>query len=267
MKPNCPYCAEPVEPGALKCRSCGEALDKAIDTTPAVRVGSGDPFDPTDCIKWPFDDPDWVKKTLFGSLSMIIPFAVLVLMGYQVRIAREQRDHPGRRPMPEWDNIGDLVKDGFFFFVTVVLPPMLLLMTLGCVIGGGAYAMAASGGGGGGRGGPPPAFVLGMIAFEFAFIGLSFLYSYLVPAILMEYLETGSVLSSFRVGELWRRVTTVDYLILFLCDLVVGMLGGMGMVACYVGLFFTIPLSMYIRAGLIGRYLAREHARVHGLAT
>jgi hypothetical protein len=263
---NCPYCAEPLEPGVAKCRSCGESLDKKPEQAP-LAVGKGDPYDPTDAIKWPFDDPDWVKKTLMGTLFMIVPFGFLLLVGYQVRVARQQRNHPGRRPMPEWDDYGTLLKDGFLFLVAVVLPPLFVVMVCALVMGGIGVAVGMSGGGGGRGGGPPAAFLIGIIAFEFMMIGLSLLYQYLIPAILMEYLETGSAAACFRVGEIWRRVTTVDYLLLFLCDFVVGMLGGMGAVACYIGLFFTVPLSMYVRAGLAGRFLAREHNRMHGLTT
>ena len=45
----------------------------------------------------------------------------------------------------------------------------------------------------------------------------------------------------------------------------VNMLGSMGFIACYIGAFFTIPLGLYVQAGLIGRYLHREHAKEHGL--
>jgi hypothetical protein len=276
MKPltNCPYCAEPVEPGVTKCRSCGESLEKKPELAP-MRVGSGDVFDPTDAIKWPFDDPDWVKKTLLGALFWFLgAFSILFLfiplfifLGYQVRIARQQRDHPGRRPMPEWDDFGTLIKDGFLLFIAVLLPPLLVGMVVALIIGVVVAAAVASTGGGRGGGGPPPVLILGVIGLELGGIVLALLYSYLLPAILMEYLETGSAAASFRVGEIWRRVTTVDYLILFVCDMAVGMLGGMGVLLCYVGAFITVPLSMYVRSALAGRFLAREHNRLHGLTT
>ena len=82
------------------------------------------------------------------------------------------------------------------------------------------------------------------ITVGLAYLGLivgALAFSYIVPAIELELLETGSPLSAFHFGSIWRRVTRRpgDYFLMFVYHFVVQMIGGFGA-------FLLSPAASYI---------------------
>ena len=112
--------------------------------------------------------------------------------------------------------------------------------------------------------------MFGVIGMELVLIGvIGFLGPFLYPAIFMEYLDTGSMLSGVRVRALWGRIAEdpFEYLILFVYYyLVAKIIAPMaGMVLLCVGMFATIPWGFFTEGCLIGRFLAkRDQARRGG---
>ncbi len=254
---NCPFCAEPMNAADTKCKACGEALVKR----PTVLSG-GDPVDPTQVLGWFLKDPSWVQKGLigmaciFGSI-VILPFCAL--WGYKLRCARQQMESPGAEPMPEWDGFMDMAMDGLKLFISMMLITFgftfLFMLFIGVMVG---LDFATSGQ-------PGPFMAIGLTVGYFGLIAFSMIFQIAVlPAIELEYLETGSVASSLHFGALWRRMTARvgDYLTMAVVYFLIGMVSQMvGMLLLCIGMYFTIPLGMYTQGALLGRYLAQQRIK------
>ncbi len=271
---SCPYCAEPLPAADLeKCPLCGERL-----VAKAAAGPQGDAvaeYELGRVLGWATRDPEWLSKVLIGAACMLGGFLVLptlAMLGYKLRVARHQREHPGATPMPAWDDWGALIADGFRLWVATVLPGLAVGLAAGVLLSavGGVVFLVASSGGGQGGGGPPPglqlAFMLGVFAFYGFIIVLSLLLMYVMPAIELEYLETESVLSGIRLGALWRRIASdpVEYLVMFVYHYLLQLIGSLGAIACFVGMFFTVPWFLMTDGALLGRYLAKKRQLEQG---
>lgn len=169
------------------------------------------------------DDKQWLSKLLIAVLLTITSFLVvpaLILSGYVVKIIRQvmNGDWDG---LPEWNNWGDLLKDGFFVTIAQLIYtlPFLILMFIGIASAGGLAALsgseevaaiAATGGG-------LLMFCL-IILFTIAFL-------FLAPAIFIQYAIKDEFGACFRFGEVFDIIRNhmADILIVFLVTLVAGM--------------------------------------------
>lgn len=245
---TCPFCSEDLPDGAAKCHHCGEALSQR-------KQKQGD--DLSEVLGWVFQDPNWVVKIIIGTAciltSCLFFIPMFALQGYKFRIARQQRRAPGAAPMPEWDEPGALIVDGFKEFVSMFLAVLSIMLGLGMVVGAGfAIDLALTGKPG------PFALILGMAAYAGFFVTMM-AFTYFVPAIELEYLETGSPFAALHVKALWRRVTTRagDYFLLFIYHFVTQMIGGFLAVLLYA----PVTWSLYTQGAILGRYLAQQRAK------
>jgi hypothetical protein len=83
------------------------------------------------------EDERWVTKLGIGALLTFFVWLLLpipLLVGYSVAVLRNVRDGY-ERPLPEWDDWGNLFMDGLFIMIAqfVYTLPLLLLF---CIIGG-----------------------------------------------------------------------------------------------------------------------------------
>jgi hypothetical protein len=206
-----------------------------------------------------FQDPAWGWKVASGGLCMLLGIFLLptfILLGYHLRIARRQREAPGAG-LPEWDELGSLCWNGFKGYVCFMLPLVFVYAAIvtafvGVMFATGGFAAKSSGP-------PPPVAIFMIIGMELGIIAFFFAYGALVPAIQIEHLRTGSVLAAFHVRALWRIIAghPVDYvffaLIAFALYFVSTLVGEM---LCLVGMFFTMPIGLYVEGHYLGRYAA-----------
>jgi hypothetical protein len=261
---NCPYCAEVIEPTDVKCRTCGEALGKSRVST----LSGSDPIDPTQVIGWAFKDPSYLQKALVGTACFFGAIFILplgALFGYKLRCARQQLEQPGAEPMPEWSGFMDMAADGLKLLASIFILVFTYLIVIGVVVGALVGLDFAT------KGKPGPFMIIGFLVFELSAIAFSLLLQVvLMPAIEMEYLETGSIGSAVHFRSLWRRMTTRlgDYLIMAVVNYVIALIAQMvGMIMCFVGVYVTMPLAIYTQGALIGRYLAQQRIKDAALKT
>ncbi|MBN1202217.1 MAG: DUF4013 domain-containing protein, partial [Anaerolineae bacterium] len=88
-------------------------------------------------VKFPFDDDDWIVKTVIGTLLSFIP---LFSAGYQVNVARNvMRDR--EYPLPGSDDIGPVLTDGILatiaaiLYTLPILPFVCVLMVMSGIFG------------------------------------------------------------------------------------------------------------------------------------
>ena len=87
---------------------------RPASATPRPDPASSRSIDLIRCLIFIKDDPDWLRKVLFGSLAALLA-AVLIgvpfLWGYSLRLVR--RAAAGiEPPLPEWDDWGGIFMDG-----------------------------------------------------------------------------------------------------------------------------------------------------------
>lgn len=194
-----------------------------------------------------FEDKEWLVKLILGVVMSVLSFLILpalILNGYMVAIIRRVM-HGEKENLPQWDDWGKLLKDGFFVTVAQFLwvLPLFLLATVvfGATAGFGSMfessdvmstLMAA-------------VFSVGGCLFFLAAIALAFI----APAIAIQYARTGEFGACFRFGEVLgiTRDHLADIFITFLVAFGAGLL-----MALATGVLGLIPCLGWIAAALIG---------------
>ncbi len=149
--------------------------------------------------KAPFDDPDWVKKTLLGLVWGILLVTSPALVGAMVEYIRSVAH--GNERLPEWDAFGDKWVRGFMVLLAGILyflPVWVLALAffVPVVLASGsnnsdALAAAASGG----------LCLFGLLAIIYALAVGAVFYSAVV-----DYAITGEFGAFFRVGDNIARI-------------------------------------------------------------
>lgn len=107
------------------------------------------PYDYARALRFVFDDPAWVPKILIGALfTLLSVFFVgsIWVSGYTVGIIRRTVGGE-RRPLPEWNNWGELFQDGLratVVWLAYTLPLMLLAALMALALGGAATILSSS---------------------------------------------------------------------------------------------------------------------------
>lgn len=210
-----------------------------------------------------FDDQDWIKKIAIGGgitlvAAILTPILIglalfLPLSGYMLETLKNVRD--GRpTPLPEWTNFGDLFSKGLMIFV-IYLVYNLPAIILSCVTGGISVATTNQ------NIDPDLASTLGFVSACISCLQIlvSLLGSAILPAAIIRYAEFGSLGSAFQFAEIFNFIKNNigDYIIVVLLTWVAGLLGGLGIILCLVGVFFTFFWSILVTANLYGQ-LARK---------
>jgi hypothetical protein len=114
---------------------------------PLTGIEPGSSLDFGRCFTFFFQDPDWLKKLLLGSLFSLLSFFIVggfFVAGYMMRLIR--RSSRGEAyPLPDWDDLGGIFMDGVSavgVYLAYIMPPMLVFIVL-------TVAVSFSAGGGG----------------------------------------------------------------------------------------------------------------------
>lgn len=293
MSQNCPFCAEPIEAGLEKCDKCGESLLKGapckhhpssvvtgmcpdchtyvcaecrpISTQICMHCGDEEVdaskhYELGEVMGLVFKDPDWVNHVLIGTgcfLGSFLFFPLFAFFGYRLRIIRQQWKKPNRTTLPTWDDFGELIVDGLKWWVCILMPAMIIMLTIGVVIGASIAVGASAGKGSAGQTVGIVGAILGYALLLIGMLGMA----YVTPAIEEVYLRTGSVTSGLQFKRWWANISSdhVDYLIFFLYHyLITQILGAVGMIVCFVGIYVSIPWAYYTEGAMFGRRLAKK---------
>lgn len=197
--------------------------------------------------RYVMEDKQWISKLLIAVVMSILSFLILpalILQGYLVKIIRQVMGGQWDG-LPEWEDYGELLKDGFFVTVAQIVYtlPFILLMIIGGLATGGIgslssgddlAAVAATGGG---------------ILLFCLIILLAIAFLFLTPAILIQYAVKDDFGACFRFGEVFDiiRNHTADILIAFLVTVVAAIV-----LSLVLGVLAIIPCLGWIAAAVIG---------------
>ncbi len=186
-------------------------------------------------IKAPLRDADWAKKCLLIGLFALIPIAgFLNLMGWMKDIYRRVKAGDTTLPPPSLDYIGS----GWSLFVAL-LP--IAVFPICIAFAGAGLAIAHQ---------PRLLPLLQAINIPISL----FLNVVFVPTLVYRHVVHGSGFGgAFDFGAIKRTWMTnpgnfLTFAVVYFCA---SMIGSLGMIACCVGIFFTLPFSLAIHANVI----------------
>lgn len=176
------------------------------------------------------EDEAWIKKVLIGGASMLL--MGLPFLGYAKQMFKNVQAGE-ERPLPEWDNFVGYLVEGV---KAVVVGIVWAVPAVVCIMG----AVAA--------------FVLSgkIAAFRFAGFGcmclaipLYLLSMVAAPAGIMRFFVTDSIGEGLNFREVlgFIKANVGQYLLALVIAAVAGAAGGLGVIACFVGVLFTAPYA------------------------
>jgi hypothetical protein len=197
-----------------------------------------------------FEDEKWVTKFLIGVVVGLVPIVQFATYGYIVEVVKNVRDGH-EQPLPEWDDFGDLFINGLKFVLGLLayLLPLFIVafMTIPFSI------MAGDD--------PGVLFGLGMTALACLIIFLSLIPLALTPVLMVQFAKNDQIGDMFKIGEMWEMITA-DFgaylLILLFLGVVVFIIGGIGLVACFIGVIFTSWYAYLVAGHITGQFAALQ---------
>jgi hypothetical protein len=188
------------------------------------------------------EDPEWVKKILIGgvfTLACAILVGVPFVLGYFSRTLRNVvAGEP--RPMPEWDDLGDIFNEGLRLTAVYLLYTLAIvaaLLALGAVVMLPALALSGS------RHDPSEVFgLLGGLGIV-AVYGLIMVGSLALAVYLPAALARAALRGTVGDGLAWRDILGFisanlgNYLMSLVIYLIASFLSQFGIILCCVGIF------------------------------
>jgi len=194
-----------------------------------------------------FDDENWITKILIGGIVLLIPIVNFAVFGYMARVIKNVVDGLDR-PLPDWGDFGDHFVRGLMLFLIGVVY-MLPVIFLGCLVGmGGALAEESR----------ALSNAVGMLALCLnCLAGLwGFLVALVMPAATIRYALTGEFASAFQFGQIFGLISANlgNYILVLVLGWLASLLGGLGVIACGVGVLFTAFWAYLVQGHLYGQF-------------
>lgn len=202
-----------------------------------------------------FEDADWVKKILIAALVSLIPIVGwFVVGGWALEITRRVAQGEGEA-LPDWGDFGAYLARGVKGWVVGLVYGLPLGVVWLCQVIFGllgnpdvvGYDTAQS-----------LAPLVGLVGLCLGC--LSFLYSIvmglILPAALAKFVVEGdSIGAGLRFGEVFALVREhlTAYLLVLVGSFIAGLLSGVGVIACGVGVLLTSVYAVVVMGHLYGQ--------------
>lgn len=201
-----------------------------------------------DAFGYLFKDQHWFGKLAMGALFVFLSMFIIgipFLMGYMIWTTRNViRREP--YPLPEWTHFGDMFVTGLKLIVTyivyyipfwlIVFVPLILFFVMGFIQANPGY--------------------IGVFFGYYVFVIIaSIAYGLFLIPVYLRFAMTDSVGRSLEAGKVWRffKANFVNVLLILLLNWVAGVIGGIGVIILFVGVFFTMMYAYLIQAHLMGQ--------------
>ncbi|MFT5684511.1 MAG: hypothetical protein ACI8RZ_005452 [Myxococcota bacterium] len=220
-----------------------------------IREDDGDAQLPTtrtsidlgEALAYPFQMPGWWKLYLILGLVMLVPIAgFFVLFGWQARIF--DRIRAGRSGVPDLD-IGTDVRRGAKVFGSLMLNTMPLFLPIYGLFFAGMGVLEF-----GGEEMLPVALAILLPSYLLMMVG-ALAMNVLIPE-LQRRAYLGQWLTLLRPRASYRaiRAAPTSYLLALVGMFLGNMIGSLGIVACYFGIFLSMPIGYAIATHAIAQW-------------
>ncbi|MEI7770405.1 MAG: DUF4013 domain-containing protein [Chloroflexales bacterium] len=207
-----------------------------------------------------FDDDEWLTVILIGGLILIVPiFGQIALIGFLFETARNVAAGDSR-PLPKWNHLGDtfsLGLPGLLIQLVYALPMLLLTCAFSCMFVFGTMSLSRQESAVGG------VLMLTFLCLLPLLALISLVVQPLTLAAMVRYLQTGSLGGALRVGAAvgLLRSDLGGWLLLWLLQILCGVVGGVGGVFFAIGAVFTSAYATAVFGHMLGQMLARATPR------
>jgi hypothetical protein len=196
-------------------------------------------------------DAKWLQKVGIAALVMLIPIVGgIVVFGWALEITRRVINNDPE-PLPDWNDFGSLLSKGFQAFVVnfVYSLPIILISACSNVL----VTLGTSGN----SDSDTITYVLMAVSVCIGCFSLIYgiLIGLLIPAAMGNLAASGQLSAGFRFGEVIGLVRAAPgaYAMVLLGAIVGGIVASFGVIACFIGIFFTAALAMAFNAHLWGQ--------------
>jgi hypothetical protein len=207
-----------------------------------------------------FDDDEWLTVILLGGLILIVPiFGQIALIGFLFETARNVAAG-NSRPLPKWNHLGEtfsLGLPGFLIQLVYALPIILLSCVFGCVVIFSSSVLTRQESAVGG------VIMLTFLCFFPLLTLLGLIIQPLTLGAMARYLQIGSLGAALRVGAVVSllRSDLGGWMLLWLLQILCGLIGGVGGVFFGIGAAFTSAYATAVFGHLLGQMMARTTPR------
>jgi hypothetical protein len=229
-----------------------------MDLTHQETALSGTSIDIGAALEFAKSDPDWIKKCGIHGLVILIPIAgALALMGWSRKVY--ERAKADDRTLPDLD-LGSEISYG--------IPPLVAMLNilaitfpLMLVMGGVGFVLTLGAGAVGGALGEDAAGLVGIL-MSVVMLGMYLLFfvvvlgmQLLIPEIQRRGMN-GEMGPLFSPGSSIRAVKANPkaYLMAILGLFVANFIGSLGAMACYVGMFITLPFGSAMASHILAQW-------------
>jgi len=196
-----------------------------------------------------FEDNDWMMKILLAAVIAFIPLVgPLAVAGWGVEITKRAiKKEPEQ--LPGWEDFVNYLIKGLVVILIgfVYLLPIVLVQA--CSNGTFFFGQES---------GEEGLMILGNVLMA-CFGCLSFIYAVLatffIAAAIGRYADTGEIGAAFQFGKVFEIVKAAPaaYMMVLVGAFLAGMIAFVGLIACIIGVFFTIAYANAINAHLAGQ--------------
>ncbi|MCC7352712.1 MAG: DUF4013 domain-containing protein [Anaerolineae bacterium] len=194
-----------------------------------------------------FDDEEWVSKLLIAAVLSFLSFLIvpaIIITGYMVGIVRNvRRGDP--RPLPKWENLGDMFRDGLMLLVAFLVYSLPLLVILCPII---VIAIAT----GDSQSAQDTLSVLS-VCFTCLAVLWGIVLALVSPALYIRYAETNELSALFRFGDIVSFTTSNigPVIVVIVVGWVASLIASIvGLLLCGIGLVVTTPWATLVMAHL-----------------
>jgi len=231
-----------------------------MPTRPTPTPAGSGTIDFAKCFRFAVEDPDWVKKILFGGLFTLLSaliVGIFFVSGYWVRFLRRVvAGDP--RPLPDWDDLGGLFNDGLKVvgaYFTYVAGVIVVAVGLGCaagLVGAGIGSLSRSSEGAGSAAAAVGG--LGMAAAYGLFLLLVLVLAVFLPAVFVRVIlkDRFGEAFAFREHLAFIKANLANYALSLVVYLVASFASQFGALLCCVGLFPAVFWSYLIFGYALG---------------
>lgn len=199
---------------------------------------------------FPFDDSDWITKIGIGAVLLLIPLLGLFwIAGWSLEVTKRViRRNP--EELPAWDDFGGYLVRGFQVFILyfVYVLPIVLVSTCVSIISSTVFDPSAGEEMG-------YAFTAVIICVNCLIFLYSILLLFVVPAALGNFASKEQFSAAFRFGEVFSLVRAAPgaYLLALLGNLLAGLIAGLGVILCVIGVVLTNAYAQAVIGNLNGQ--------------
>lgn len=199
------------------------------------------------------EDANWLKKVGIAALVSLIPIVGgIIVLGWALEITRRVINNESET-LPDWSDFSGFLTKGFQAAVISLAYALPLILISSCTQGLTAFATSS-------QSGDSAQILTSILAITGLCVGcFTLLYSIalglILPAAMANFVVSGQLGAGFRFNEVIGLVRSAPgpYLMALLGTMLAGFLVPFGLIACFVGVFFTGAYYYAVMGHLYGQ--------------